>query len=73
MITEAYNEWSRIREMAAFNPAPRAKRRKVNQYLTTYTFPDKSEMRLYSDGRGAVIEGGICTVIGEYRATARGK
>ena len=72
MVTEAYAEWRRIRHMTAFNPSPRAKRRRVNQHVTLYTFPDASELRLYADGRGTVTERGVCVVIGAYRATARG-
>lgn len=72
MVTEAYAEWHRIRHMAAFNPSPRAKRRRVNQHVTLYAFPDASELRLYADGRGTVTERGVCVVIGAYRATARG-
>lgn len=71
-MSEAYREWNRIRHMAAFNLSPRAKRRRVNQHVTLYVFPDASELRLYADGRGTVTERGVCVVIGAYRATSRG-
>lgn len=73
---QAQTEYNRIRKAVAFNIDPIATRRNVNQFMREYTFPDRSILRLYRDGRATVSrdKGDYQTlIIGEMRVNAFGK
>lgn len=70
MITEslAYLEYKRIRNLAAFNVDSKAMRRKINQHMRRYTFPDGSILEIYKSGKALVPH----AVIGQLRANTFG-
>lgn len=53
-LSLAHSQAVAISGAIAFNVAGYSKRRKVNQWLTRYSFPDASELRVSSYGATAV-------------------
>ena len=66
MIDMAYQTYHEIKNLSAFNISY-AKRKKINQFLTRYTFEDKSILELYSSGKAIVPN----VLVGEYRAAKK--
>lgn len=73
-MTQAEQEYHRVRHLAAFTLTAPAVRRNVNQHLREYTYPDGSILRLFRSGYATVAlgRGGLVAVIGTIRASAWG-
>ena len=63
MCNMAYETYLEIKDLAAFT-ITNAKSKRLNQYVTRYTFKDSSILLLYKDGKAIVPH----KVVGSYRA-----
>ncbi len=46
-MKQAYQELQRVKNLSAFNVLGYSKKRRVNQYLTRYYFPDSSVLSIF--------------------------
>ena len=70
---QSYDEYQRIKPLAAFNVVGATARRRLNQHAKEYRFSDGSTLKIYRKGRACAFDSnGFGIVVGTIRANAFG-